>query len=71
MAVEKMMMMMMMIIIIIIIIIIILIMQDLKIINREVCEIIVRNGAKQPSGSTGPFLFAKVEWWVRDAFSRE
>ena len=62
MAVEKMMMM---------IIVIIIVMQGLKIINREVCEIIVGNGAKRPSGSTGPFLFAKVEWWVRDAFSRE
>ena len=62
MAVEKMMMM---------IIVIIIVMQGLKIINREVCEIIVGNGAKHPSGSIGHFLFAKVEWWVRDAFSRE
>ena len=52
MAVEKMMMMM--------IIVIIIVMQGLKIINREACEIIVGNGAKHPSGSTGPFLFAKV-----------
>ena len=53
------------------IIVIIIVLQGLKIINREVCEIIVGKGAKCPSGSTGPFLFAKVEWWVRDAFSRE
>ena len=63
MAVEMMMMMMM--------IVIIIVMQGLKIINREVCEIIAGNAAKNPSGSTGPFLFAKVEWWVSDAFSRE